>query len=59
MLGTKEHYELLEQFEKNFGNMRLDREEKEMWKIGAVYQNGETNNMYKAYILGYSLGKIA
>lgn len=57
-IGSKEHYEILEQFEKNFKGMRLDRENKSLWKMGQVYENGETNNLYKAYILGYSFGRI-
>jgi hypothetical protein len=58
MIGDKEHYEMLEQFEKNFKHLRLDREKnKDLWKIGQVYECGETNNLYKAYQLGYSLAK--
>ena len=58
-IGSGEHDEILYEFEKNFKHMRLDREKNiSLWKIGQVYQCGETNNMYKAYILGYSLGRI-
>lgn len=58
MLLTKEHYELLSEFERTFKGKRLDREQnKELWKKGQVYENGEVNDLYKAFILGYTLGK--
>ncbi|MCP4761949.1 MAG: hypothetical protein GY870_09205 [archaeon] len=57
-IGSKEHYDLLEDFEKNFKGYRLDRENKDLWKIGQVYQNGDTNTLYKAYQLGYALGRV-
>jgi hypothetical protein len=57
-VGSKEHYELLIEFEKNFTGIRLDREkDKNLWKNGQVYENGETNKLYKAYQLGYSLAR--
>lgn len=56
-LFDKEHHELLQQFEKDFYFLRLDREkDKNLWK-NYVYESGETNNLFKAYRLGYSLGK--
>ncbi|MFA5135677.1 MAG: hypothetical protein WC505_07895 [Patescibacteria group bacterium] len=59
MLFTKEHYELLKDFEKLFKHERLDKEDKEMWKKGQIYQSGEVNNMFKAFQLGYSFGKVS
>ena len=56
-IGSKEHYELLEAFEKAFKAFRLDKENKDLWSKGHVYQSGEVNNMYKAFILGYSTGR--
>ena len=57
-IGSKEHYEILSNFEKNFKEMRLDREKNmDLWKIGQVYENGETNKMYQAFILGYAFGR--
>ena len=59
MIGTKEHYDILLSFEKNYKHKRLDREKnKELWKKCQIYENGEVNELYKAFILGYSLGKI-
>jgi len=56
-VGTKEFYEILSNFERDFKNMRLDRENENLWKIGVVYQSAETNALYQAYRLGYSLGR--
>jgi hypothetical protein len=59
MIGTKEHYEVLTHFEKCFNFLRLDREkDKSIWKLGYVYENGETNQAYKAFIKGYAFGKM-
>lgn len=58
MLGTKEHDELMEKFEREFKHLRLDREQdKALWRRGNVYQNGEVNELYSAYIRGYAFGK--
>lgn len=57
-LLSKEHYELMEQFEKEFYPMRFDRENKNLWAKGIIYQDGNVNNLFKAFRLGYSLGKI-
>lgn len=54
---TKEYYDLMAQFEKDFGPMRFDREPKKLWKKGIIYQDGNVNNLFKAYRCGYSLGK--
>lgn len=57
MLFSKEHYDLMAVFEKEFRGFRLDKESKDLWKNGVIYQNGETNNMFLAYRKGYSYGK--
>lgn len=57
-LGSKEHEDMLKIFEKSFSHMRLDREkDKESWRHGNVYECGETNQLYKAFISGYSAGR--
>lgn len=57
-LHTKEHYDLMAQFERTFQNERLDREtDKELWIKGRIYQSGETNKLFLAYRLGYAFGK--
>ena len=59
MLNTKEHYDLMAKFERDFKGERLDREEdKELWKRGRIYQNGRVNDLFLAYRMGYSLGKV-
>lgn len=57
MLKTKEHYELMEMFERQFKHMRLDREIKDLWPMGRIYQNGEANELFLAYSKGYAFGK--
>ncbi len=57
-LFTKEHYELLEMFEREFaGEGRFDKEAKELWSKGYIYQHGDMNRLFKAYRRGYALGK--
>jgi len=57
MLTSKEHYDLMAQFESEFRGHRLDRERKEMWARGNVYQDGTVNNLFLAYRRGYTLHK--
>ena len=58
MIKSKEHYDLMMQFEKEFRGLRTDREkDKNLWTSGNVYQDGRTNQIFKAYRQGYSLGK--
>lgn len=58
MLFTTEHYELLAQFEREFKHRRLDKEVKDLWRKGIVYQDGQTNDLFLAYRKGYALGKL-
>ena len=58
MLTTREHYELIEMFERTFkGCGRLDKEEKALWTKGIVYQDGKVNQIFLAYRHGYAYGK--
>lgn len=57
MLNTKEHQDLIAQFDKEFSHCRLDKEPKEFWPNGIIYQEGNINNLFIAYRSGYSLGK--
>jgi hypothetical protein len=59
MLKTQEHYDLLSMFEKEFKTMRLDKEPKDLWPQGIVYQDGGVNNLFLAYRKGYALGKVS
>jgi len=56
-LRTKEHYDLMLQFERDFRHWRLDREEKSWWPKGHIYQHGELNELFLAYRKGYALAK--
>lgn len=56
-LFSNEHYGLMEMFEREFRGERFDREPKELWAQGNVYQSGETNKLFLAYRKGYALGK--
>jgi len=56
-LITKEHYEIMEQFEKLHSYLRLDKEPKEIWEKSTIYQNGETNKLFLSFRLGYAVAK--
>lgn len=58
MLGTKEHYELMARFEQAYkGHARMDKEPKENWRTGWIYQHGELNQLWIAFQRGYAYGK--
>lgn len=57
MLGTQEHYDVIAMFDREFKGRRLDKEAKDMWKSGHVYQDGQTDALFNAYLRGYALGK--
>ena len=57
-LFSKEHYELITQFDKEFKKEgRLDKEPKELWSRGRIYQHADINNMFLAYRKGIAYGK--
>lgn len=56
-IGSKEFYEIIEMFDKEYKGYRLDKEDKSMWMSGNVYQNGEVNMLFRAYQKGYSLAR--
>jgi hypothetical protein len=58
MLKTIEHYELLAMFERDFSGYRHDREPKELWSAGRIYQDGSLNELFLAYRRGYAFGKV-
>lgn len=57
MLKTQEHHDLMAQFEKDCKPGRTDKEPKEMWARGIIYQAGEVNELFKVYRMGYAFGK--
>ena len=56
-LNSKEHYELMADFERLCKPGRTDKEPKDMWARGIIYQDGTVNEMFKIYRLGYAHGK--
>ena len=62
-IHTKEHYDVMEAFEYTFGRkphyMRMDKEPKDQWARGFVYQNAETDALFKAFRHGVAYGKLA
>ena len=57
-INDKEHYDLMNQFEREFKYLRLEREDKDMWSHGAIYKDGYVNSLFLAYRSGYAFGKI-
>lgn len=55
-ITSKEHYDLMAQFEQEFSHRRTDKEDKARWAKGNVYQDGTTNELFLAYRRGYALG---
>lgn len=55
-LTSREHAELMEQFEREFSG-RMDREAKEYWPKGNVYQDGRVNELFLAYRRGVAYGR--
>lgn len=62
-LITKEHYEIIEAFERvfkkgrHFKNGRLDKEAKGLWSKGCIYQDAEVNILFLAFRHGVAYGK--
>lgn len=56
MLKTQEHIDLIAMFEREHKG-RHDKEPKELWPMGRIYQNGEMNELFLAYRRGYAYGK--
>lgn len=56
-LTSKEHYDLMAQFERDCKPGRTDKEPKEMWARGIVYQDGHVNEFFKIYRMGYAYRK--
>jgi hypothetical protein len=58
-IGSKDFYELLAMFEREFPGYRLDREPKDLWAKGNIYQSGETNALFLAYRRGVAYGRAS
>lgn len=57
MLKTQEHIDLIAMFEKEVRGSRLDKESKDLWARGIIYQDGRLNEMFLLYRKGYAFGK--
>lgn len=55
-IKSQEHYDLIEMFDRLFKGHRLDKESKDMWARGYIYQNGETNALFLAFRQGVAYG---
>lgn len=57
-VGDKDFYEMLADFDrmvrKEFYNARTDKEPKDLWIKGIIYQDGKVNELFKAFRLGYA-----
>lgn len=53
MLMTQEHYALMSAFERCHSG-RFDKEEKSLWPMGVIYQDGRVNELFQAYRKGYA-----
>jgi len=60
MIKTKEHYDLMAQFEQDckLHIGRTDKEPKEFWPKGIIYQDGKTNQLFILYRQGYAFGRL-
>lgn len=57
-LLSKDHYEMIEFFDRQFSHLRLDKEPKEMWSKGRIYQNGDANDLFLAFRHGAAYGRM-
>lgn len=53
MLNNKEHYDLMDAFERCHSG-RMDKEDKALWPKGVIYQDGRVNELFQAYRHGYA-----
>jgi hypothetical protein len=56
MLKTQEHQDLISMFERTFKG-RFDKNPKQYWAMGQIYQDGTLNELFLAYRHGYAYGK--
>lgn len=62
-LTDKEHYELMEMFEKSLRNLpvyiggHFDRADKEYWSQSNLCNHGDTNKLFLVFRCGYAFGK--
>ena len=57
LLTSREHTEMMSFFERQHPHLRLDKEPKNLWPKGNIYQNGEANQAFLAFREGVAYGK--
>jgi hypothetical protein len=59
MLNSQEHIDLISMFERlpAVKGFRLDKEAKDLWPKGHIYQHGELNELFLMYRHGFAYGK--
>ena len=55
-IHTKEHADMIKDFEGKFPG-RHDKEPKELWPRGVIFQDGLMNQLFLAYRAGYSTAR--
>jgi hypothetical protein len=55
-IKTQEHIDMLAMFEREYRG-RMDKERKELWAMGRIYQDGQVNELFLAYRKGYALAR--
>lgn len=55
-LGSQEHIDLMAMFERIYKG-RMDKEEKALWRMGRIYQDGQINELFLAFRQGAAYGK--
>lgn len=57
-VGTQEHLDLISAFEKHMKTTpircRLDKEQRTEWRKGRVFQDMNTNDLFRLYCAGYA-----
>lgn len=60
-IGSQEHYDMMAAFEKYAARSpircRFDKESKDQWPNGRIYQDGNTNDLFNLYSAGYALAR--
>jgi hypothetical protein len=56
-LKSQEHIDLMAMFEREHRGRRLDKEPKNLWAMGRIYQDGQLNDLFLVYRKGYALAK--
>lgn len=56
-IKTQEHADLMAMFDRIYKGRRLDRENKKIWPMGRIYQDGELNELFLAFRQGVAYGR--